>query len=461
MAFIRKIKKNNSVYLAEVENYRENGKVKQRVIRYIGKEIEGRAVKRITSDSIQINSVKEYLDYKVLDDIADRLQIKELLGKSSKHILMLVYIQLIKRKPIYQLPEYIEHTTLKEILGLEKLVDKDFYKALDNFDELDFSEIEDKIFKTLSSISSIEANKKALVLDVTDTYFNGIDADWKLRKGKDGKYSKLIQIALAVTKEDGFPIFHKIYEGNISNVKIFKDVIADIRLKEFDVVLLDRGMLSYESIKDLKHLNQKVIAGIKKNENIKRDFLSKINREEIYHPSCCVKLKNTRVFVKPFDFEQGQLIIIYNPELEITKREHAMQDLKNYDIEKAKYMGYSLIYHTTDMDVEEVVKRYFERDIVEKAYKELKSNINLHPIRKYRMNHIKSHIKICYIAYAILSYMQYRLKPKSISAVKALEQLQAVYKIYLESIKDNFKWDKIVTLTNEQKKILELLECSV
>lgn len=73
----------------------------------------------------------------------------------------------------------------------------------------------------------------------------------------------MIQIALAVTKEDGFPIFHKIYEGNISNVKIFRDVIADIRLKEFDIIILDRGVLSYDSIKDLQGLNQKAITGIK------------------------------------------------------------------------------------------------------------------------------------------------------------------------------------------------------
>lgn len=128
-------------------------------------------------------------------------------------------------------------------------------------------------------------------------------------------------------------------------------------------------------------------------------------------------------------------------------------------------MSYSLIYHTTDLKVDDVVKRYFERDIIEKVYKELKSNINLHPIRKYRMSHIKSYIKICYIAYAILSYMQNKLKDKSksksISAVKALEQLQSAYKVYLESEKDNFKWEKIVTLTNEQNRILELLECSV
>jgi len=51
MAFIRKIKKGNSVYLAEVENYRHDGKVKQLVIRYVGKEKNGKVVKRVSIES--------------------------------------------------------------------------------------------------------------------------------------------------------------------------------------------------------------------------------------------------------------------------------------------------------------------------------------------------------------------------------------------------------------------------
>ena len=43
MVFIRKIKKKSGTYLAEVEGYRVNGKVKQRVIKYLGKEINGKA----------------------------------------------------------------------------------------------------------------------------------------------------------------------------------------------------------------------------------------------------------------------------------------------------------------------------------------------------------------------------------------------------------------------------------
>jgi hypothetical protein len=41
MAFIRKIKKGGAIYLAKVESYREDGKVKQRVLEYVGKEENG------------------------------------------------------------------------------------------------------------------------------------------------------------------------------------------------------------------------------------------------------------------------------------------------------------------------------------------------------------------------------------------------------------------------------------
>ena len=44
MSVIRKIKKGNSVYLAEVENHRNaDGKVVQKHIHYLGKEIDGKA----------------------------------------------------------------------------------------------------------------------------------------------------------------------------------------------------------------------------------------------------------------------------------------------------------------------------------------------------------------------------------------------------------------------------------
>lgn len=458
MAFVRKIKRKGSVYLAEVESYREGGKVKQRVIRYIGKEHEGEVVRRVLTSEIEVESVKQYLDYKILDEIASRIDIPDLLGRHSKYILLLVYTQIVCRKPLYKIPEYIEHIALKELLGIEKIIDKNLYAALDELEELDFGNIEAEIYKNLRVKGS---TKEALVIDVTDTYFSGSQADWKSRKGKDGQYSKLLQIALAVTKNEGFPITHKVYEGNISNIRIFQDFLLEPRLRDFDVIIIDRGMVSYKNLLELKGLRQKVISGLRINERLKRQYLSRIDREEIFQPRYQIKLKNTKVYVKDFEFYGGWLIAVYNPEIEVSRRTGAMEMGEDYNSEEAKYMGYSLIYHTTELSNEGVVRTYYEKDIVEKAFKELKNSINLRPIRKYLLSHVKAHIKICYLAYAILSYIQWKLKDKGISVVNALEKLQPVYKVKMRSEKKGFNWSKVVTLSKEQDSILKALNCSV
>jgi len=242
MAFIRKIKKKNAVYLAEVESYRENGKVKQRVLRYIGKEVNGEVVRKVTTSDIEVETVKQYLDYKILHDLAGQLEMTELFGGVSKYILLLVYTQIIARKSLYKLPEHIENSVLKELLCIDKLVDKHLYEALDELEEMDFSVIEQRLFKKLSARKQ---EKAAIVLDITDTYFpvvrqNGNQEKEKMENTADGKYGKLIQIALAVTKEEGFPILHNIYEGNVSDIKIFQDMITSVRLQDFDVIVLDR-----------------------------------------------------------------------------------------------------------------------------------------------------------------------------------------------------------------------------
>lgn len=459
MAFIRKIRKGNSVYLAEVENHRVEGKVKQTVIRYLGTEVDGKACKKVFTSDIEVESVKQYLDYKILHQISERLQMPELLGKDMQRILLLVYTQIISRKSMYKLPEYVEHTALQEILGFEKLVDKDLYRSLDKIEEIDFVYLENALLQNLLS-STLRKERKALVLDVTDTYFAGSQADWKSRRGKDGKYDKLIQIALAVTKDEGFPIMHRTYEGNISNIYIFKDMLSEVRLKKFDITVLDRGMICFETIGDLLKLQQKVITGIKMNDKINREYLSRIDREEIFQPNNRIKLRNTIVYAQEFDFMCGKLIAIYDPHKEAERRTVAMEN-KNYNPQKAKYLGYSLLFHTTKLALSDVVRTYFEKDIVEKAYREIKSVINLNPLRKYRLEHINAHVKICYLAYVLLAYINFYAKKMELSANTVLEKMQSVYKVNLKSEKANLNWTKTVTLTKQQQKILALLNCSV
>ena len=216
MAFIRKIKVGKKVYLAEVKSYRENGKIKQKFIRYLGREVNGKAVKRVLTSDIHAISVKQSLDVLAIDKIAEELKLKEIPYKSA---LSLAYSQLLEKMSITKIEDWMKYTEIPDVLGIKIPSVKELYESLADIAEDDFDKINDNMFAVFESYENI---KESAIIDVTDTYFSGTSFNIKRRKGKDGQISKLIQIGLAVSFDNGFPIFHKQYHGNLSGINIFK-----------------------------------------------------------------------------------------------------------------------------------------------------------------------------------------------------------------------------------------------
>jgi len=447
MAFIRKKKVGKNVYLVKVESYREKGKVKQRVLEYLGKEIDGQPVKKVFTNKIQVQSVKQSLDVLAIDKIAEDLNIKDL---GNPYVLSLIYSQLLENKSINKLESWMKYTEIPYLLGFDKVSVKNLYESLSEVDNEDFEKVNDKM---LSIFSKYEKISKATIIDVTDTYFAGSKINIKKRKGKDKRISKLTQIGLAVSFDNGFPIFHKQYHGNLSGINIFRDMSLELKNKGISSLIMDRGMLSKENIEMALELKFQIIAGLRKNSTLIKKFIKPIKREEIYSAKCRVPLKKTTVFIKEFDYLKGKLIVIYNPGLEYVKKELNFQK----EIENNLDVGYSLIYHNTKYSPVEVVKRYYDKEMVERAFKQLKGVLSLRPIRVWLSNHVEGHIKICYLAYAILSLMNYKLKKLNISAVEALESLRYGYKVTLKDFTSNHEWSVHVPLEPKQKDILKKL----
>lgn len=115
ITFIRKIKKPSGTYLAEVQSVWENGKTRQKVIRYIGKEVGGKPVRRISSSSVNVTAVKRHLDIEIINKMVEELKLTGL----SPEILMLVYSQLLDRPSINRMEEWLSNTDMLEILGVE------------------------------------------------------------------------------------------------------------------------------------------------------------------------------------------------------------------------------------------------------------------------------------------------------------------------------------------------------
>ena len=447
MAFIRKKKVGKNVYLVKVESYRKDGKIKQRVLEYLGKEIDGQPVKKVFTNKIQVQSVKQSLDVLAIDKIAEDLNIKDL---DNPYILSLIYSQLLENKSINKLENWMRYTEIPYLLGFDKVSVKNLYESLSDVDDTDFEKVNEKMFSIFNKYEDIS---KATIIDVTDTYFAGSKINIKKRKGKDDKVSKLTQIGLAVSFDNGFPIFHKQYHGNLSGMDIFKDMSIELKNKEISSMIMDRGMLSKENIEMALELKFKIIAGLRKNSTLIKEFIEPIKRDDIYSAKCRVPLKKTTVFIKEFNYLEGKLIIVYNPELEYVKKEINFEK----EIESNFDIGYSLIYHNTEYSSAEVVKRYYDKEMVERVFKQLKGVLSLRPIRVWLSNHVTGHIKICYLAYAILSLMNYRLKKLDISAVEALESLRYGYKVTLKDSTSNHEWSIHVPLEPKQKKILKKL----
>ena len=457
MAFVRKIKKGNATYLAKVESYREDGKVKQRVIEYIGKEVNGAAVQKTDVSSLEVENVKHYADVSVLYQLALSLKLDSLLGEHHKSIIALLIAQTLCKGSVLRISKWMERSTVRETLGIPELSIEKLYHALDYLEQCDFNAVEQSLFEHWCKIAP--ADNKSFVLDVTDTYYNGKNDPGLRRRGKDGKVSKLLQIGLAVSLENGFPILHQTFGGNISNIKILENLMQQMAGRGIPTIILDRGFYSESNVTDMHRLGMKMIVGVKQSNKIKTDILDKINRDEIYTAKCQVILKNTIVYAKEVNFLNGRLAVVYNPRLEALKRDKMLaEDATDTEV---KYVGYSLIFHNTELGPDNIVRKYFEKDVVERSFRTMKGDTQLHPIRLWLPTRINAHIKLCYLSLCLLSLIQFKCKGLKISIAEIIDQLQSIYQIKLKHTETNKSFTKTVTQTNQQKRILEVLGCSV
>lgn len=448
MTFIRKIKTKYGVYLAEVKSYRDNGKVRQKVIKYIGKELGNKIVRNVSTEDIKLKSVKQSLDVLAIHKMANELGLTSL---KNKHILALVYAHLLEQRSINKMEQRLRFTEIPDVLGLGEVSSKDLYSAITDFHGEDFGKIENDLAETFKQH---EKNKKVAVIDVTDTYFEGKSMNVEKRKGKDGKVRRLVQVGLAVSFANGFPIMHKEYHGNLSNVQILKDMALNMQQKGTETVIIDRGMESEENIDLLRRLKCKVIAGIRKNKTLVKKFILSIDKNEIFSLKNMIQLKNTKVYIKSFKHNNGRMIVVYNPSAEVVRKE------LNFEKGVAKNSndtGFSLLYHNTELSENDITKKYYEKEIIERAFKQLKGVLKLRPIRMWLKGNIESHIRICYLAYAILAFMNFRLKKIGISGVDALESLKYGYKATLTDKSKNYTWNLLVPLEPKQKQIMKHL----
>ena len=443
MVFVRKIKRDGKIYLAEVENKRINGKTIQKHIRYIGKEVDGETKLATSISDVQIDEVKFYGPLLVLHHIATQIGLPELLGECSNEILSLIYAHCLDYKSVSKMKEWFKRTDLSCLLNIKEVTEKSLLSALDKLDELNFDEIQLKLFNCISE--NIKVKKSCVIYDVTNTYFHGSQCTIaKLGHDKEGvKGRPLIQIGLAITKDQGFPLFHKVFEGNISDVKTLQEFM--IRIKKYKIssgiLVYDRGISSADNIEYAKKVGFDTLCGLPMNNKLKI-LLRSLKKNSIINISNRVKTSNTVFYAISHNYKigtiSGNVVFCFNEKKHRALRESRYDEImaaekllkknkkikegmnkyfnknntinKKYLNEAEEFDGYFCLFSTKNISKDDAVNLYFDKDEVEKSFQSIKGVTHLRPIRHWLYNRVEAHVKICYFSYSILSVMRHYLK---------------------------------------------------
>lgn len=490
MAFIKRIKKGDHIYLAEVKSVRKGDKVKHEFIRYIGKEVDNKRVLTGSIADAQITKVSVYGPLLALHSIATELGLAEILGEDAPEMLSMVYAHCIAPNSLTKIVQWFERTDLNHLLSLRELTEKRLLAAIDAYDTDERrDEVQRALAERLRELYGFR--EKGIYYDLTDVYFYGRSCGLAARgHNSEGLSHPQVQVGLGVTSGEGFPVFVRTYAGNVHDSKTVPDILLAFREQGLtDVTFIwDRGITSGVNTDELTSLGARVLCGVPLSEKLKQ--LLNEHQDKIMSVRNHVELNKSVLYAtaQPHTLGKtnGTLIICYNPLLKETMRierhkrileAQRARDTKGTPIPAAlkkyfrtrglndaaiaqaeRYDGYSLLFTTNKQSTAESVKAYFDKDLVEKAFRTLKGITHLRPVRHWLEQRVRAHVFICYISYLLLSVLNYKLKKAELrfSSVEALIKLQTLYKVHLLDPKSKNTFEKTVAYTEEQKQILRV-----
>ena len=484
MSFIRKIKRGNAVYLAEVKNIRVDGKVVQKHLRYVGKEVDNRPFLTGPVERSKVDKVTVFGPLLVLDAIAKELDLAGLLGEYGDYLLSLAFAHCVSPDSLAGIADWYRETEMADLLDIPDISYKKLLEALDSVEESDL--LQSRIFDRVKTRLALEP--KAYFYDITNVYFYGWSCPLA-RKGHnpDGRRGPQIQIGLAVTQKEGLPITHKVYEGNIFDSKTLPDILESLPRGEEVCLVWDRGISSKLNIQQARQAGFQVLCGLALHKGLKKEA-DKILTVKTVSLKNRVRLKSATFYVRKLKYRaegiRGVIVVCLNERERLATRERRYDEidralallekkkpikegLRKYldknRIDQAavrrgeRYDGISVIFSSRDLPEEEIVRGYFEKDLVEKSFRCLKGVLEMDKVRFWLASRVKGHIFVCYLAYLLLSVLSYKLKGSSTGA-DALEMLKTMYRVYLHDPKSGNKFIKTVTLSKAQEEILKAVD---
>jgi hypothetical protein len=279
--------------------------------------------------------------------------------------------------------------------------------------------------------------------DTTSTYFEGTSLDgWAKRgKSKDHRPDHLQLVVGVVMRRDGLPVACEIWPGNTADMSTLVPIVQALK-KRFRigrvVLVCDRGMVSASNLAAIEQAGFQYIVGMKMRNlvEVRDEVLGRAGR---YHEvSENLRVKEVRV-------EDRRYVVCFNPDEASKDRADRQATLEKIGLKLAKgglkqlinnrgykrylqlkrgsasidqarvkederYDGKYVLRTSTDLPAEEVARAYKHLSWIERLWRDLKDVVELRPIFHWRKRgNVKGHIFVCFLSLYLAALLKRKL----------------------------------------------------
>ena len=363
-------------------------------------------------------------------------------------------------------------------IPLEKI-----YRMLDTLTEKRISRLQDICWQHSKRLFTEEI--KVMFYDCTTLYFESFTEDELRRFGysKDHKFNQgQVLLALMVTTE-GLPVGYDVFPGNMYEGDTFRSAIEKIKVRyrvKRVVIVADSGLLSKQNIELLEKENFDYILGARL-KSLSEKWQQRILDNTEYEK----REKDGEVLrIATYSYTKKRRLIVTHNTLRAEKdrkdREKSVEKLRQ-KLEKSNNpkslisnYGYKK-FLTVDGDIkvtvdeeklaqealwdglhgvmtnikekkmksEEVLSHYHGLWQVEESFRIEKHDLKVRPVFHWTAKRIKAHIAICFVAFALIRFLQYQIKQKTgehFSAERIREELHRIQESVLLNTADNNRY---------------------
>lgn len=341
-----------------------------------------------------------------------------------------------------------------------------FYRALDHLLGMK-KKIENHLYGRFRDLFNVEVD--LVFYDLTSSYFEGEGPEGLACLGysRDHEPGKS-QVVIGLIMCNGLPIGHEVFEGNRVDKKTVKEILAKLK-NQFKIkrciFVGDRGLVSKENLEILEKYEEfeSILALRKRRNNEVKEIM--LGKEPLIYCRIDDDLEYREVAGK----DGLRYIVCHNPEIAKEQREKRQNDMAEIEKElgelKAKVEsqkrpslkkiiksieeilsprhGYRLyryeldeknrsfkyfkkdegiklenkldgVYllrtYEKDLTPEEIIESYKDLQDVERAFRSMKTPLELRPFFHHKEERVRAHVFICVLAYTIQKVVEKMLQ---------------------------------------------------